>query len=263
MGAQAFLWSPALLVLGSQVWLLLTAGQSWGKRWLGLTVVDVQGARPEWQRLAVRELFRLVIACVAGMGVVLVLADAAFVLGPGRQTIHDRLAGTYVVNRRRAMGAAPPALGYAPPPSPSVGLGLAGLASAVAVVVGSFAAMILPNLNYFRHRDARSAVEMDLDGIREAELRYFGRHGRYLPVGDATAAAAVPVGPEQLGWVDTPHWQELGWRPGAEVYAVYWVETTPHGFVAYARRDLDGDGAAVVDSATQDAPPAIGVQRNQ
>ena len=98
-------------------------GGTWGKRWLGLRVVDARGAAPGLQRALVRAIPRyglglitVVIALIGGwqgsgsstgteglpwalrLVSLLLLPDDLWMIWDARkQTLHDKLAGTFVV----------------------------------------------------------------------------------------------------------------------------------------------------------------------
>ena len=66
-------------------------GQTPGKRLMGLQVVDASGAEPGILRSALRALLALGSGLMVLMGFLLVLFDRR------RQTLHDKLAHTYVI----------------------------------------------------------------------------------------------------------------------------------------------------------------------
>lgn len=107
------------------VWLYLTASEasraqaSWGKRRAGLRVVTGDGGRPGWIRVAARNAVKLapwelahiavvrlalevdtpiVIGVTYGLSVLIVVVSITLaVLDPLRRALHDRFAGTRVV----------------------------------------------------------------------------------------------------------------------------------------------------------------------
>jgi uncharacterized RDD family membrane protein YckC len=90
------LWQPAALLCGvlcAGYLALFTAlgGQTPGKRLLGLSVIDRRGEPPGLWRSGARALFALVSGVCMLMGFFLVLVDRR------RQTLHDKLSGTFVV----------------------------------------------------------------------------------------------------------------------------------------------------------------------
>jgi uncharacterized protein YjbI with pentapeptide repeats/uncharacterized RDD family membrane protein YckC len=116
-------WSGALLapaVLAAwQLFLLARTGQTLPKRWFGVKVVTASGTPPGWARVLIREslgrwgvplgvaygIWRLsgafpdliILGALSGLAV---LADGAFGLRYKRQSGHDRVANTLVVNAR-------------------------------------------------------------------------------------------------------------------------------------------------------------------
>jgi uncharacterized protein YjbI with pentapeptide repeats/uncharacterized RDD family membrane protein YckC len=118
-------WSGALLAPAAlaawQLFLLARTGQTLPKRWFGVKVVTASGNPPGWARVLVREslgrwgvplgvaygVWRLtgafpdliILGALSGLAV---LADGAFGLRYKRQSGHDRLANTLVVNSREA-----------------------------------------------------------------------------------------------------------------------------------------------------------------
>ncbi len=116
-------WSGALLapaVLAAwQLFLLARTGQTLPKRWFGVKVVTASGIPPGFRRVLIRESFgrwgvplgvaygiwRLSgafpdLIILGGLSALAVLADGAFGLRYKRQSGHDRLANTLVVNGR-------------------------------------------------------------------------------------------------------------------------------------------------------------------
>jgi uncharacterized RDD family membrane protein YckC len=124
--AGSLLWWPisvAYVVIGNGL------GGTFGKRWLGLRVVDATGAVPGMRRAAVRAILpygvSLVLILISGLldrwlasesptpvDAVLVWALVLLLLlpllldylwmiwDPRKQTLHDKLAGTFVVQAR-------------------------------------------------------------------------------------------------------------------------------------------------------------------
>jgi uncharacterized protein YjbI with pentapeptide repeats/uncharacterized RDD family membrane protein YckC len=124
-------WSGALLapaVLAAwQLFLLARTGQTLPKRWFGVKVVTASGTPPGWARVLVREslgrwgvplgvaygIWRLSgafpdLIILGGLSGLAMLADGAFALRYKRQSGHDRLANTLVVNARSHQQSANP-----------------------------------------------------------------------------------------------------------------------------------------------------------
>ncbi|MEG4801480.1 pentapeptide repeat-containing protein [Microcoleus sp. ARI1-B5] len=124
-------WSGALLAPAAlaawQLFLLARTGQTLPKRWFGVKVVTASGNPPGFGRMLVREIFgrtgvplgvaygiwRLTgafpdLIILGGLSCLAVLADGAFALRYKRQSGHDRLANTLVVNARSHQQSANP-----------------------------------------------------------------------------------------------------------------------------------------------------------
>ena len=85
-----------LVAIGAvQTVLIARDGQSLGKRWMRIRVVDhLTGERPSWVRLLlVRVLGNLVLRQIP----LYYPIDGAFILGADRRCLHDVIAGTKVV----------------------------------------------------------------------------------------------------------------------------------------------------------------------
>ncbi|HIK28498.1 MAG: pentapeptide repeat-containing protein [Oscillatoriaceae bacterium SKW80] len=115
-------WTGALImpiaVAGWQIYLLGKTGKTLPKRWFGLQVITASGAYPGWQRALKREvvgrwglplstayaLWRCSgsapnLAIFLGLGGVMLLAETAIAcFDPHRRALHDRLAGTFVLD---------------------------------------------------------------------------------------------------------------------------------------------------------------------
>lgn len=77
---------------------LNATGQTWGKKALGIKIVDLAGNKPEFGRLiALRYLTTQVIGMIPFIGVIYGLVNVLFIFGDDRRCIHDRIAGTRVV----------------------------------------------------------------------------------------------------------------------------------------------------------------------
>jgi len=116
-------WSGALLaplaLAAWQLFLLARTGQTLPKRWFAVKVVTAFGTPPGWRRVLIREslgrwgvplsvaygIWRLSgafpdLIILGGLSGLAVLADGAFAFRYKRQSGHDRLANTLVVNAR-------------------------------------------------------------------------------------------------------------------------------------------------------------------
>ena len=249
--ARATLSLFPLIFLGQLLALAFT-GRTLGTWLCGLQVVDGGGRVAPWTHgLLGREGLRWTFGLMPGMGVVLVLLDAAFVFGPQRQSLRDLVLGTFVVDTRRQPTEGGPRLPRPEVPLASRSRLAFALLLGFGIYAASLAAMYLPYQNYWRFRQERERVHEDIQLLREAELSYHERTGAYLGVSSAEEAARTKVGAAPLTWMGDADFDALGFRPADPVLAVYWVELTQQGFVAYAKRDLDGDGETVTISATE------------
>ena len=88
-----------LALIGYQLWLLSTTGQTIGKRFLKLRVVDeADGSNPGFVRAVLLRAFApAAIGNIPLVGFLFSLADALFVFRDDRKCIHDHFAKTVVV----------------------------------------------------------------------------------------------------------------------------------------------------------------------
>jgi uncharacterized RDD family membrane protein YckC len=77
---------------------LVTRGQTWGKRWLGIRIVGADGGPvPAWRLLGVRYGVGSLLAFLPVMAWIWNLADSLAIFHASRRCLHDRLARTIVV----------------------------------------------------------------------------------------------------------------------------------------------------------------------
>lgn len=94
--------AAALALLGLNAWWIHRYGQTLGKRLLGLRIVQAGGSRATFGRIFWRRIVLTgVIEAVPLLGWIFALVDPLFVFSATRQTLHDRIAGTIVVDLRR------------------------------------------------------------------------------------------------------------------------------------------------------------------
>ncbi len=88
-----------LIVLGIQIYLLTTRGQTMGKKLLGLRIVRFDdGSNPGFVKAFVLRAFvNGLIGAVPGLGPVYSLVDLCFIFRDDRRCLHDLIAGTVVV----------------------------------------------------------------------------------------------------------------------------------------------------------------------
>ncbi|MEM9264665.1 MAG: pentapeptide repeat-containing protein [Cyanobacteria bacterium P01_F01_bin.13] len=112
------LWTIALImpviIAGGQLVQLSLTGQSWPKRWLRIRVISTAGGQLRPHQMLGRELMRwgMPLGIVGGITIatglslgpwtpvaigLLAIAEGITVLGPGKQSWHDRIANTQVV----------------------------------------------------------------------------------------------------------------------------------------------------------------------
>lgn len=73
-------------------------GQTWGKRILGIRIVDLDGAKPPLGRLLTRRYVPIQVAnLIPVVGPLLVLVDTLMIFRADRRCAHDLIAGTRVV----------------------------------------------------------------------------------------------------------------------------------------------------------------------
>lgn len=84
---------------GYQIWLLSTAGQTIGKRLLGLRVVQVKDLSNGGfvVNVLMRAAVPWVITMIPGLGVLFALLDPLFIFREDRRCVHDHIAGTCVI----------------------------------------------------------------------------------------------------------------------------------------------------------------------
>lgn len=91
-----------LLSTVTQAVLISARGQSVGKLLLRIRVVDADGRNPGFLRAyLLREGGRLVLTFIPYIGIMLRLVDLLMITRHDRRTLHDQLAGTFVVEAPR------------------------------------------------------------------------------------------------------------------------------------------------------------------
>jgi uncharacterized RDD family membrane protein YckC len=91
-----------IALLGLNAWWLHRYGQTLGKRVVGVRIVRAHGERASfgrifWRRIALVAL----IEAIPLVGFLFGIADPLLIFTPTRQTLHDRFAGTIVVDLHR------------------------------------------------------------------------------------------------------------------------------------------------------------------
>jgi uncharacterized RDD family membrane protein YckC len=88
-----------LIVMGIQIYLLTTRGQTMGKKLLGIKIVNFDDeANPGFVKaVLLRGLVNGLIGCIPMIGWVYSLVDICFIFRADRRCLHDLIAGTKVV----------------------------------------------------------------------------------------------------------------------------------------------------------------------
>ncbi len=88
-----------VLLLGIQIYLLVTRGQTLGKKFLGIKIVSFEdGSNPGFVKIFLLRVFvNGLIGAVPFIGIGYNLADILFIFRDDRRCIHDLIAGTKVV----------------------------------------------------------------------------------------------------------------------------------------------------------------------
>lgn len=194
------------------------------------------------------------------VGSLLSLADSLLIFRDSRQTLHDQMAGTFVVTGALVPGGA----GF----KPSAGVGAGGGVIVAVVgglgalaVIGILAAIAIPNFVAMQLKAERSEVPSNVEAIRTAERAYHASFGSYLPVGSAVEADSELSGKTLHPWPGGAEWRNLGWAPDGMVRGAYWVEVVDGGFIVHGICDVDADGeyahytASEADNAQMRSPP--------
>jgi uncharacterized RDD family membrane protein YckC len=93
-----------LLFVVLQGYPLARDGQTWGKKGLGIKIVDMAGNKPSLARLLLRYGSRLLVSWIPVVGQWLVLIDDCAIFGAQKRCGHDYVAGTRVVRAGLALG---------------------------------------------------------------------------------------------------------------------------------------------------------------
>jgi uncharacterized RDD family membrane protein YckC len=87
-----------LLFVAINAYPLQKTGQSWGKRMLGIRIVDLAGRKPElWRLLFLRYFPTDAVGSIPFIGWPITLLDALMIFRADRRCLHDFIAGTRVV----------------------------------------------------------------------------------------------------------------------------------------------------------------------
>jgi len=104
------------------------------------------------------------------------------------------------------------------------------------------------------HRGKRVEIQVNVDGIKTAQMAYDATFDTYL------ACDRTPQGkptPEYRDWpaYGSGPFDELGWAPDGQVRGVYWVTTSWRDgnadFTVHGISDVDGDGVQAHYTATK------------
>jgi uncharacterized RDD family membrane protein YckC len=198
-----------------------------GKMALGLAVTDAAGRPIGFGRATGRYFGKILSTIPLCLGFVVAGFTAR------KQALHDLVAGTLVVRRRKGGTFAVVAV-------------VAAVVLGGIVVVGILAAIAIPNFVRYQLRAKASEATVHLTALHRAEVAHFQQTRRYAPL--ELPAEGAP-GVAKLAWApaDLAAAEGIGWSvPGATWFA-YRVEVgvTDDGrqaFAACAESDLDGDG---------------------
>jgi uncharacterized RDD family membrane protein YckC len=98
-----FMWGVVGLVIAFAVQFipLKNGGQTWGKKIVGLRIVDMDGAQPDLGVLLGRRyLFANGVGLIPLLGWLVSMANVLFIFRGDKRCLHDLVAGTQVVNAR-------------------------------------------------------------------------------------------------------------------------------------------------------------------
>ena len=110
----------------------------------------------------------------------------------------------------------------------------------VLAVIGILVSLAVPGYRAILLRARASEARTALQGIADAELRYFRDLHRFLAC--APSPAAVPQGTSIRFDAAAPGWSDLGVSMQGAVRYRYQVSLDGPTFLAIAQGDLDGDG---------------------
>ncbi len=97
----AILLIPTIILTIFQIILLVTNGQTIGKKIFGIRIAKHDGTNPGFWHIAI---LRMILPALVGLVPVNLVAflfplvDALFIFSKGHRCLHDRIAGTIVVN---------------------------------------------------------------------------------------------------------------------------------------------------------------------
>lgn len=96
------IFAVALALFPLNLFWLHRYGQSVGKRLVGIRIVCTEGERAPLGRVFWRRMMLpTFIEAIPLLGALFTLVDALLIFTPSRQTLHDRFAGTIVIDLRR------------------------------------------------------------------------------------------------------------------------------------------------------------------
>ena len=100
-----FMFSLKVTLAGFLVYVLVQGfplfywGQTWAKRLVDIRIVDMEGRQPEfWKLIVLRYGVIQAIGLIPVLGGLFGLANPLFIFGEERRCLHDRIAGTRVIN---------------------------------------------------------------------------------------------------------------------------------------------------------------------
>ncbi|HVZ74163.1 MAG TPA: RDD family protein [Polyangia bacterium] len=99
----AFVWVAlgvlyVLGLLGIQLYMLSTRGQTLGKRWMAIKIVKLDGSAPGFVHAALlRAIVNGLIGAIPYVGGIYSLVDVLMIFREDRRCLHDQIAGTRVI----------------------------------------------------------------------------------------------------------------------------------------------------------------------
>ena len=94
----AFVGLYFLALLGYQIYLLTTTGQTLGKRWMKIKIVKLDGSPAGFvHAVLLRSVVNGIPRVIPGLGNIYSLVDALFIFRQDRRCIHDHIASTRVI----------------------------------------------------------------------------------------------------------------------------------------------------------------------
>jgi prepilin-type N-terminal cleavage/methylation domain-containing protein len=121
----------------------------------------------------------------------------------------------------------------------------------VIAVIAVLAALAIPALHTSQLKAKRVEIDLNMDGILDADIAYHAALDTYLPTTalEPRMTFAGGVGKTKVAWPSPSTFDPLGWRPDGDVYGIYnaWGSnpttlfcSSGGGYSGYS--DVDGNG---------------------